>query len=159
MLVLAGAKGWMMERFLADVASDQSLAARVRITGFVADADLPALYSGAMAFVFPSLYEGFGLPPLEAMACGAPVICSNTSSLPEVVGDAALTVSPTDVAALSDAMRQVAGSHALQEDLGQRGMHRATEFTWERTTRQYMELYSSLCEGHGVPEHLREVGI
>lgn len=107
--------------------------AGVKLTGYVDDADLPALYSGALAFVFPSLCEGFGLPPLEAMACGAPVITSNTSSMPEVCGDAAVLVEPREPDSIADGIRRVIGSASLREDLRQRGLARASHFTWERT--------------------------
>ena len=101
--------------------------------GYVDDADLAALYSGAVAFVYPSLYEGFGLPPLEAMQCGTPVVTSDTSSLPEVVGDAALTVDPKSVAALAYAMRRLAGDAALREAFRRKGLARAATFSWART--------------------------
>ena len=105
------------------------------------DADLAALYSGATAFVYPSLYEGFGLPPLEAMQCGLPVVTSNTSSLPEVVGDAALTVSPTDADALCQALIRVVQSPALRADLSHRALVRAASFSWHTFVQQHLELY------------------
>ncbi|MEM4301926.1 MAG: glycosyltransferase family 1 protein, partial [Candidatus Caldarchaeum sp.] len=101
-LVVVGKKGWLYEGFFRRL-RELDLEERVHFTGYVPDEDLPALYSAADLFVFPSLYEGFGLPVLEAMACGVPVVCSNTSSLPEVAGDAALLVNPTDVQALAAA--------------------------------------------------------
>jgi len=110
-----------------------SVPAGVKLTGYVDDADLPALYSGAMAFVFPSLCEGFGLPPLEAMACGVPVITSNVSSMPEVCGDAALLVEPKDVDSIADGIRKLAESDSLRDDLRRRGLERVKQFTWERT--------------------------
>lgn len=94
---------------------------------------MPGLYSGARLFVFPSYYEGFGLPVLEAMACGTPVICSYASSLPEVAGDAALLVSPHHTSELADSMRRVLNSPALQVDLRQRGLQRVARFSWQQT--------------------------
>jgi glycosyltransferase involved in cell wall biosynthesis len=115
------------------------------LTGYVPDDVLPALYSGADLFVFPSLYEGFGLPPLEAMACGTPVVCSNTASLPEVVGDAAVTVDPCDVEALAEAMYCVLTDVALSAELRAKGLERAEQFTWERTARETVAVYREVC--------------
>jgi glycosyltransferase involved in cell wall biosynthesis len=109
----------------------------------VTDEDLPALYNGADLFCFPSLYEGFGLPVLEAMACGTPVVTSNSTSLPEVAGEAALLVDPYDVEAIAEAMRRVLEEPELAAELRERGLKRAAEFTWERTARET----SGLCAG------------
>ncbi len=109
--------------------------------GRVPEADLPALYAAAAAFVFPSLYEGFGLPVLEAMACGAPVICSAVSSLPETAGDAALLVDPTDVNALAAALARVLIEPGLAADLRARGFAQAARFTWERTAAETLSIY------------------
>lgn len=117
---------------------------RVIFAGPVSDADLPALYSGAALFAFPSLYEGFGLPVLEAMACGAPVVCSSTSSLPEVAGDAALTFDPTDVEAIAAALQQALADADLRAGLRQRGLEQAARFTWARTAALTHEVYRSL---------------
>jgi len=114
---------------------------RVRFIGPVAEADLPALYAGATLFVFPSEYEGFGLPPLEAMACGTPVACSNTSSLPEVVGEAAALFNPRDVAGIQAALEQCLGSAEELARLRERGLERAREFSWERVARQTLAVY------------------
>ncbi len=108
----------------------------VILPGYVADEHLPALYSGAEMFVYPSLYEGFGLTVLEAMACGTPVVCSSTTSLPEVAGDAAVTVEPTDGAALSAAIGRVLGDRRLRAELGERGLARAAQFSWEHTAAE-----------------------
>ena len=116
----------------------------VRFFGFVPDKTLAVLYRLASVFVFPSLYEGFGLPPLEAMASGTPVITSNVSSLPEVVGDAALLIDPYDAAAIAAAMRRVLTEPTLREDLRQRGLQRVREFSWERSVRRVREIYGEV---------------
>ena len=118
----------------------------VRFFGFVPDQTLASLYRLANAFVFPSLYEGFGLPPLEAMASGTPVIASNVSSLPEVVGDAALMIDPYEPGAIADAMRQVLTDSQLRADLRARGFIRAREFSWERSVRRVREIYEEVME-------------
>src|SRR5260221_2107357 len=109
---------------------------------FIEDEDKPAIYSGASLFVFPSLYEGFGLPPLEAMACGAPVVCSNRTSLPEVVGNAALSVDPDNLTDLVDAMQRVLTDNELQRDLRARSLERATHFSWRKTARETVAIYT-----------------
>ncbi len=148
-LVIVGKRGWLAEPFFA--ALEKSPAREgVILTGYVLDEDLPALYSAATAFVFPSLYEGFGLPPLEAMACGTPVACSNASSLPEVVGDAALTFEPTDEAAIAAALRRLSGDVDLRAELQAAGLRRAAEFSWERAARETLELYEQVRESARV---------
>lgn len=112
--------------------------------GPMPETDLPALYSAASLFIFPSLYEGFGLPVLEAMACGTPVICSATSSLPEVAGDAALMVEPTDVPALAESIRLAMVEDDLRAELRTKGLARAAEFTWERTASETFGIYISI---------------
>ena len=109
------------------------LRARVHELGWVSDADTPAVYTLADAFVMPSLLEGFGLPPLEAMSCGTPVAASNTSSLPEVVGDAGLLFDPRDLQAMAGTIERIATDEALRRDLSARGLVRAAGFTWTRT--------------------------
>ncbi len=121
------------------------LADRVLFLGPVADADLPALYAGARAFVFPSLYEGFGLPVLEAMACGAPVICADGSSLPEVAGEAALLVDARDVEALATAIRRVLADADLAGELRRRGVQQAARFSWAQTAQRTLEVYRVLA--------------
>src|SRR5205814_3453356 len=113
----------------------------VRFLGFVPIETLRVFYQAAAAFVFPSLYEGFGLPPLEAMACGAPVVTSNVSSLPEVTGDAALLVDPTSAEEIAAAISRVLTDSALRADLKARGLARARQFSWERSVRQIREIY------------------
>ena len=116
----------------------------VRFFGFVPDQTLAALYRLAAVFVFPSLYEGFGLPPLEAMASGAPVITSNVSSLPEVVGDAAVLIDPYDPEAIADAIRRVLSDEALRQQLKERGQVRARHFSWDRSVRRVHEIYQEV---------------
>ena len=118
----------------------------VRFFGFVSDQTLAALYRLAYVFVFPSLYEGFGLPPLEAMASGCPVITSNVSSLPEVVGDAAVMIDPYEPAAIAEAMHRVLTTPALREDLQRRGLARARGFSWERSIKRVREIYAEVMQ-------------
>jgi glycosyltransferase involved in cell wall biosynthesis len=142
-LVLAGSKeqGWMYDEILNAAEGSPEHRSRLIFTGYVADEDLPALYSGALAFVFPSLYEGFGLPALEAMACGTPVITSNTTSLPEVTGDAALLVDPTNLDQLCAAISTIVSDHSLREELRRKGLSRAAEFSWKRNAELTAKVY------------------
>ncbi len=140
-LVLVGTRGWKIDRLLDEVLDDPALRDRVIITGYVADEDLAALYSGGLAFVYPSLYEGFGLPPLEAMQCGLPVITSDTSSLPEVVGEAGIMVDPGDSDALAGAMLRVGDDSGLRHRMRERGLARAARFSWSRCARQTAAAY------------------
>jgi len=149
-LVIAGSAGWKNEA-IHEAARTSPVAADIRFLGHVPDADLPRLVNGAVAFVYPSLYEGFGLPPLEAMACGTPVITSNRSSLPEVVGDAALVVDPDDRAALADAMARVVSDAALREDLRARGLARARGYTWDETARRTIAVYEEAHPSTDIP--------
>jgi len=134
-LVIAGKKGWLCNAIFERVKSLR-LASRVIFPGYIASDDLSALLSGARAFVLPSLYEGFGFPILEAMACGVPVICSNVSSLPEVAGDAALLVDPLSPEAIYGAMERVLTDEALRAQLVARGYAQASRFSWERCARE-----------------------
>ena len=120
------------------------LGSRVRVLGPVSDADAAALYSTCDVFVYPSLYEGFGLTPLEAMACGAPTICSNTSALPEVGGDAALLVDPSDTGAIAAAMARVLGDAALRTELSRKSLAQAARFSWAKTAEHTIEIYRAL---------------
>jgi glycosyltransferase involved in cell wall biosynthesis len=139
-LLIVGQVGWLAAPVFEKVRA-LGLDDDITFTGYVDDNDLPALFSAADAFVFPSLYEGFGFPPLEAMACGVPVVCSNASSLPEVCGDAALLVPPTDVGALAEAMRRVLADPPLREALRERGLRQAARFRWEETARKTLAIY------------------
>jgi glycosyltransferase involved in cell wall biosynthesis len=123
-----------------------NLSRDVRFTDFVTDDDLVLLYNAADLFVFPSLYEGFGLPPLEAMACGTPVVSSNRSSMPEVIGDAAILVDPSDVEALADAMHNVLSNEALKTELTNRGLQRAKAFSWEKTAKEGLNLFNEVIQ-------------
>jgi glycosyltransferase involved in cell wall biosynthesis len=142
--VLAGPRTWK-KTAVEDTIQRLGITDRVILPGPLTDTDLPALYSGADLFVFPSLYEGFGLPPLEAMACGIPVVCSNAASLPEVVGDAAVTVDPYDVEGLAEAMHRVLTDADLREELREKGLERAKQFTWERTARETVAVYREVA--------------
>jgi glycosyltransferase involved in cell wall biosynthesis len=139
-LVLAGGQGWLFDPAWTSGVDG------VTLTGYIDDADKGALYSGALALVFPSLYEGFGFPVLEAMHCGAPVICSSTSSLPELAGDAAMLVDPLDVDAIAAAMTQVAGDAELRASLAARGAEQARRFTWDAAARAALD---ALEAAHG----------
>lgn len=142
-LVIAGGKGWLYDSIFAEV-KRLGLPDRVLFPGFVADADLPALYSAARVLAYPSTYEGFGLPMLEAMACGTPVVTSTASCLPEVAGDAALLVPPTDVDALAAALDRALADETLRADLIAKGRARARQFSWANSARQLLEIYRSL---------------
>jgi glycosyltransferase involved in cell wall biosynthesis len=141
-LVLVGGKGWLYGDVQAELAR-LKLQDRVVFPGFVADADLPAVYSLASVFAYPSLYEGFGLPVLEAMACGTPVVCSNVSSLPEVAGDAALQVDPMDVEALALAIDQALTNETMRQALRRQGLAQAARFTWPAAARTLLEAYQA----------------
>ncbi len=148
-LVISGGKGWLYDEVFQRI-EDLGLRDSVRFTGYVPREDMPALYSSAGLFVYPSLYEGFGLPPLEAMACGTPVITSNTSSLPEVVGDAGIMVDPLNAEELADAMLRVLQDPALRSDMSRNGLERARKFSWERTAKQTLDVYQDVYRrSHG----------
>ena len=134
-LVMAGRKGWLCDQIFQQV-ERLGLESEVVLPGYVPQDDLPALLSGARLFVFPSLYEGFGLPVLEAMACGTPVLCSNVSSLPEVAGDAALLVDPLDVKSMAEAMNRLLQDEGLRSQLVERGYRQVRQFSWERCARE-----------------------
>lgn len=144
-LVLAGKPGWQYEALAREV-ERLGLVGQVLFPGYVADADLPALYTGALAFVFPSLYEGFGLPLVEAMACGTPVIASRTSACGEVAGDAALLVDPLSEEEIAEALARVARDADLRAALAARGRERARAFSWERAAREVLDVLASLAD-------------
>ncbi len=124
----------------------QGLVNEVVFTDFVPEADLPAYYSGAKVLVMPSLYEGFGLPVVEAMACGCPVITSNTSSLPEVVGEAGIMVNPNDTDSLAEVMRRVLTENKLRDDMIRKGLEQSKRFSWEKAARETLEVYKKVAE-------------
>ncbi len=141
--LLVGTQGWDVTSMMTAISNANIASHRVILAGYVPDEDLAPLYSGALAFVYPSHYEGFGLPPLEAMQCGTPVITSNTSSLPEVVGDAGILVSPTDSYALSQAMSDMYRQPLLRGALATRSAARACLFSWSRYTDGVVSAYRS----------------
>ncbi len=143
-LVLVGRKAWLHDDIFA-AARDSGYADDLVFTDYIPDADLVALYNAADVFVYPSIFEGFGLPPLEAMACGTPVICSDTSSLPEVVGDAALMVDPYDIETLAATMADVLRSEGLRANLSARGLQRAASFSWTETARTIAGVYRDVA--------------
>lgn len=149
-LVLAGKQGWLSEP-IVERAMGLIRQGRVVLPGYVPQEDLPALLSGALAFVMPSWYEGFGLPVLEAMACGTPVICSNASSLPEVAGEAALLFDPADTGALAQAMGQIYTEPELADTLRVRGLAQARRFSWQACARAVLDVLEDVAEGspHG----------
>jgi glycosyltransferase involved in cell wall biosynthesis len=153
-LVIAGRSTWQGSEVTATV-DEMGLGERVRFLGYVDDADLPGLYAGALAFCYPSLYEGFGLPPLEAMACGTPTIASNVSSLPEVVGDGALSVDPTSVGDIAGALRRFITDEGARAEYRERGLRRAALFTWERTARLTRDVYDSVLQSRARARQAR----
>ncbi|MCS6772600.1 MAG: glycosyltransferase family 1 protein [Anaerolineae bacterium] len=142
-LLIVGKQGWLHEGVYRMV-HELGLTGLVRFVGRVDDEDLPALYRLASVMAFPSLYEGFGLPPLEAMACGTPVVASNAAAMPEVLGDAALLIPPTDPSEWTRALRSVLSNESVRRDLSQRGRQRAAQFDWQKTARATQALYQSL---------------
>jgi len=142
-LVIVGKCAWLYDETLRAL-EETGVRDSVVLTGYVPEPDLPALYSGALCFVYPSYFEGFGLPPLEAMKCGVPVIVGNATSLPEVVGDAALKVDPFDVSAISSAMDQLINNLELRTELTLKGQARAKMFDWNDTARRTLAIYEQV---------------
>jgi glycosyltransferase involved in cell wall biosynthesis len=145
-LVVGGGKGWYYDQIFTAVEA-LGLAGEVIFPGYIGQEELPLWYNAADLFVYPSRFEGFGLPVLEAMACGTPVVTSNVSSLPEVAGDAALLVPPDDEAQLIEAMRRALGDMALRQEMRAKGQAHAATFTWERTARQTAAAYERALGG------------
>jgi glycosyltransferase involved in cell wall biosynthesis len=145
-LVLAGSRGWKIEKLYKSVRTDPVLKKHVIFTGYIPDKYLNAVYSGALAFIYPSLYEGFGLPPLEAMQCGTPVITSNISSLPEVVGDAGIMVDPKDEDALCQAMIDIVKANTLRDDLSRKGLKQSSLFSWDKCADETIQAYHFALE-------------
>ena len=145
MLAIAGGKGWLYEETL-ELVKSLKLEAQVRFLGRVPDEELHQLYVAARCHVHPAHYEGFGLPPLEAMACGTPTIVSNVSSLPEGVGDAALLVNPLDIEEIAVAMQRLLIDDDLHIELSEKGLQRAHTFSWDRAARRTLDVYRSVAE-------------
>ena len=139
-LLIAGASGWMTGP-VRDAYNGSPVRDRIYFTGYLPDEELPAAYAGADVFVYPSLHEGYGLPPLEAMACGTAVLTSNVTSIPEVVGDAGLLVDPTDDAAMADTLTTLMRSAGLREELADAGRAHASQFSWPDVARRTIEVY------------------
>jgi glycosyltransferase involved in cell wall biosynthesis len=147
--VIVGQPGWKYGEVLSE-ARRADLAGKVVLTGYVPEEELPIFYNHAVALVYPSLYEGFGLPLIEAMACGTPVLTSAGSSLSEVAADAALFVPPTREDTMAEAMTALATDGSLRADLRRRGLERAATFSWERTARETIEVYREVAEEGGA---------
>jgi glycosyltransferase involved in cell wall biosynthesis len=146
-LVLAGKKAWLYGETLRAI-EQSGVGDQILLTNYVSETDLPALYSGALCFAYPSYFEGFGLPPLEAMKCGAPVIVGNRTSLPEVVGDAALLVDPFNEVEIAAALAALIDNPELRDKLRVKGLARAAEFNWHNTARQTLKVYKQVAKGH-----------
>lgn len=143
-LVLVGKQGWLYDETLREIAKS-GVGNQILLTGYVSETDLPTLYSGAICFVYPSYFEGFGLPPLEAMKCGTPVIVGNQTSLPEVVGDAGLMVNPFDEVEIASALLRLIDNPRLREELRVKGLKRAGSFSWHETARRTLEVYHQVA--------------
>ncbi len=146
MLAIAGGQGWLYEE-TKQLVAELKMEKKVRFLGRVTDLELVTLYSMTDMFAFPSFFEGFGVPPIEAMACGAPVITSNTSALPEVAKDAALLVDPYDIDALADALTRLTEDASLREELRQKGYQRAKQYTWAMSAQKMLTVYQKLYNG------------
>lgn len=142
-LVITGKLGWKYKKIYYTY-KKLNLEDKVIFTGYIDEKNLPSIYNLAAIFVYPSLYEGFGLPPLEAMACGTPVITSNTSSLPEVVGDAGIMTDPYNVDGLANVMREVLTNDGLREDMIKKGLKRSKMFSWEKTAKETLKVYEEI---------------
>lgn len=147
MLVVTGKRAWLYEETL-EAAENSIVKERILFTGYVPDKDLPALYSGARCFVYPSYFEGFGIPALEAMRCGTPTITGNLTCFPEIVGDAGLLVDPFDERALVDAMRELLSNNTRREQLKEKGIRRAALYDWKQTAQQTLAIYEKVFAQH-----------
>ena len=145
--VIAGAKGWKDSKIYASVRQAGLTDQDVRFLGFVAEEDMPWLYSGAAAFVFPSLYEGFGLPLVEAMACGVPIVASNAPPMPEILQDAALLASPASAEEFAEAIPRVLAQPGVRQDLVARGLKRASHFGWDKAAREVLGVFEQCFQG------------
>ncbi|MDT4954145.1 MAG: hypothetical protein QOJ02_2283 [Acidobacteriota bacterium] len=146
-LALVGKRAWLYDETLRAI-EESGIKDLTVLTGYVSESDLPALYTGALCFVYPSYFEGFGLPPLEAMQCGAPVIAGNKTSLPEVVGDAGLLVDPFDEDALAQALARLIDDSDLRARLRLKGLERARNFSWRETARLTIKAYEQAVRGN-----------
>ena len=145
LLVLAGGKGWLYDEIFEQV-NKSGLGDKVIFTQYIPSEEICPLMNGAEAFVFPSLYEGFGMPPLEAMACGTPVIVSSSASLPEVVGDCGIIVDAYSEESIADAMEKIADNQELKKQLSEKGIVRAREFSWEKSAEKLYSIYERLAK-------------
>lgn len=143
-LVIVGRKGWLYDKLFALI-KELDLEEQIIFTGFVPDEDLPYIYDGACVFSYLSMFEGFGLPPLEAMACGIPVVVSNTTSLPEVVGDAGISVNPADIDAITAGLRSVLENAETATQMSRRGLARAQLFSWEQCALKTVNAYARVA--------------
>lgn len=142
-LYIIGGKGWQYEEIFDEVKKN-GLQNRIKFLGYVEEKELPLYYNAATCFVFPSLYEGFGIPPLEAMQCGCPVVCSNTSSLPEVVGEGALLVNPQSEEAMAEAIHSILFDVKLAASLREKGLAQARKFSWEKSAESLQEMFKRI---------------
>jgi len=143
-LVLVGGKGWKFEKIFDEIEHSEGLRDRIIVTGWLPDDDLASIYSNAHSFYYISQYEGFGLPPLEAMQCGVATVTSNTSSLPEVVGDAAITVDPFSDEEICNAMHEFYFQNELRQLFRQKGIEQAEKFSWKKTGSKYVDIYKKI---------------
>ena len=152
-LVIVGRRAWLYGETLRAI-NESGVSESIILTGYVPDDDLPALYSGALCFVYPSYFEGFGLPPLEAMKCGAPVLAGNRTSLTEVVGDAGLLVDPFDTNAIASGIARLVESQDFRNDLRAKGLRRSQMFDWEKTARSTLEVYKRAVDNSRAVTHV-----
>jgi glycosyltransferase involved in cell wall biosynthesis len=143
-LLVAGGKGWKSSPLYNQLAASALTEREVKFLGYLPEEDIPYLYAGASLFVFPSLYEGFGFPVLEAMACGAPVVASNVSSIPEIAGDAAVLVDPRRPSDFAEAIWRIRSNPTLREDLVRGGIARAAQFKWSDTARAMLDVFTGI---------------